>query len=278
MSSAVGAYGLRLCGPRAPATPGDLFLPAEPDWPAVRLEAERGTAADLPEPFVDDVAAVMHSPLGGGVRVRRDPFTVTVVREHDGDDDWLAHPDLAVAAALAAWWDGREAFHGGAVALDGRAWGVLAEKEVGKSTLLAHLLEAGHTVVADDVVSVDDGHVLTGPRCVDLRPGSAERLAHLPSRWVRDDSRLRLLAGPCPPRVPLAGWVVPVDADDVGLERVPVLERLGVLSAHRALRLSPARPELLLDLAALPMVRLRRPRRWDAMPSVVQAVRWMAAG
>jgi hypothetical protein len=46
-------------------------------------------------------------------------------------------------AALAARCLGRESFHPGAVVVEGCAWAVLGDKEVGKSSTLAHSPSAG---------------------------------------------------------------------------------------------------------------------------------------
>src|SRR5204862_5782827 len=131
-----------------------------------------GTAADLPL-------------VGGGrLRMRRgDERAVFSFAELPPDED-LLHPYLAPAAALAHLWAGREALHGGAFATSAGAVALFAEKDGGKSTTLAWLAaEHRLPVLADDLVVLRNGAVLSAPRCLDLRRSSS--LNHLNLEAVR---------------------------------------------------------------------------------------------
>jgi hypothetical protein len=185
-------------------------------------------------------------------------------RPRDGD---LVHPYLAPAAAVAARWAGRESFHAGAVVVGGRAWAVLGDKENGKSTTLAWLALTGHPVLADDLVVVDGDAALAGPRCIDLREESA---AHLgvgePLGLVGQRERWRLGLDPVPAQVPLRGFVTLTWDGELAVEPLRGPERLLALLPGRTVRVAPDRPADMIDLSSLPVWRLRRPRRWDALP------------
>ena len=76
---------------------------------------------------------------GWGVSLRRETGTMTFQVRRRVPDDELVHPLLAPAAMHFAAWLGHAAFHGGAFVQNGRAFGVLAERNHGKSTTLARL-------------------------------------------------------------------------------------------------------------------------------------------
>src|SRR5262249_6109268 len=134
----------------------------------------------------------------------------------DGD---LVHPYLAPAAAVAARWAGRESFHAGAVVVDGGAWGVLGDKETGKSSTLAWLALQGHEILMDDLLVLDGDDALAGPRCIDLREEPAARLgAGEPLGFVGLRERWRLTLDQVPARVPLHGWVTLAWGDRVEVE------------------------------------------------------------
>ena len=125
----------------------------------------------------------------------------------------LLHPYLSPAAALTHLWAGRTALHAGAVVLGDRAVLLLGRTTDGKSTTLAWLAaERGLPVLADDLTIIDEGAILPGPRCIDLRAPSAEAFA---DRWngrlVRSQTRwrVRLPAVPAPKLVTaVSPWMV----------------------------------------------------------------------
>jgi hypothetical protein len=203
---------------------------------------------------------------GGWMTIEREPARVTFHLPAAPPPGDLVHPYLAPAAAVAARWAGRESFHAGAVVADGGAWVVLGDKESGKSTTLAHLALRGSDVVSDDLLVVDGEDVMAGPRCIDLREVSAAMLgAGDPLGVVGMRERWRLRLGPVAPHVPLRGWIVLAWGDEVGVDALRGAERMLALLPFRSVQLTPGVPQHLVDLSSLPTLRLRRPRRWDAL-------------
>jgi hypothetical protein len=80
---------------------------------------------------------------------------------------------------------------------------------------------------------------------------------------VRD--RWRVPLPPVEPELPFRGWITLEWGEDVAIEPLNGAARLPALVPHRGVLLEPPRPELLLDYAALPHWRLRRPRGADAL-------------
>jgi hypothetical protein len=185
----------------------------------------------------------------------------------------LVHPHLGFTGAVAARWRGGLTFHAAGVLLGGGILGLLGDREAGKSTTVARLHARGAPVATDDVLVVEPtGEVSPGPRCLDLRPDAARRLAlGEPAGVLGARERFRAALPPCPP-APLRGWVELAWSREWGVERVPAAERLGVLARQLTLRIPPAAPGLLLDLAVLPMWRLSRPRSPAALEP---AVAWL---
>lgn len=257
---AVGAYGLALSGVNAAA--GSL-VQADPSWPSFELVNRIGAAEQGFDRLGAD-RAELRLRSGGLIVVDRAPGRAEFVTPSALTPDELVHPYLAPVAAVAARWYGRDAFHGGAFALGDDVWGVLADREGGKSTTLAWLASQGVPIVCDDMLVLDHGSPLAGPRVIDLRAEAAERLSagdYLGIVGARERWRLPLPA--LPPGGTLRGWIVLVWGDEVGVEPVPVSERLALFTEHLGLRIPPVRPERLLELAALPCLEFRRPRGWD---------------
>lgn len=255
-----GVYGLRLQG-----VGSDLLLPAERSWPELALVRRLGAASQTVDELEDDRALIVFRQ-GGEVAISREPLRATFTTPWELGDTELLHPYLAPVAAVCSRWLGRYALHGGAVVLEGGAWGVLADREGGKSSLLAALALAGHGVVSDDVLVTDGTVAYAGPRALDLREPAAEHLQTGTSLGVvgaRERWRHRLPA--VGPTVVLRGWVFLAWADTVEVVRLAVADRLNRLVAARAL-VSPPDPAILFRLTALPALELRRPHAWDALP------------
>jgi hypothetical protein len=253
----------------------ELLVDAPADWPELGLRH----AAPGPDGPHEDRIGPRSAELtlhGGWVTIEREPARVTFRLPQPPPARDLVHPYLAPAAAVAARWAGRESFHAGAVVAGGGAWAVLGDKESGKSTTLAHLALAGHAVVSDDLLVVDGDHVLAGPRCIDLRESSAAHLgAGEPLGVVGVRERWRLALGPVPPRTPLRGWVTLAWGEEVGVDALRGAERMLALLPFRSVQLEPGAPQDLVDFGALPVLRLRRPRRWDGLDEA--AARLLAA-
>jgi hypothetical protein len=257
-----GCYGFRLAGLDGGRA---LLVDAPAEWPLldVRQVAASGTGPAVDRVGADRAELPLHD---GWMTVDRSPARV-VFRLHalrPAAD--LIHPYLAPAAALVARWAGLESFHAGAFVAGGGAWIVLGDKEDGKSTMLAQLALEGCQVLTDDLAVVDHGCVLAGPRCIDLRePAAAQLGVGEPLGVVGIRERWRLRLDPAVARVPLRGWVRLAWDDEVGVDEVRGAERMLALMPFRSVRLTPEEPRALIDLGSLPMLRLRRPRRWDAL-------------
>ena len=257
-----GLYGLFL--PDL-ARAGRLLVDAPPHWEPWRIVRRRGQ----PEP-IDGVIGAERARLTlapeGSLVIDRTSRTSVFTMPRPPSDAELAHPYLAATAAIAARWEGWQSFHAGAFAVGRRVWGVLGERELGKSTLLAALARVGAAVVSDDVLVVRDGQAMAGPRCIDLREQSARTLGigqSIGSVGTRE--RWRVTLPPVQPELPLAGWVTLEWAPEAGIQSVKPGERLLRLLDHLTVVLEPPDPPAVLELASLPMVTLRRPRRLDAL-------------
>lgn len=264
-----GAYGFRLEGLHEAAS---LLVPAPASWPPLAIETRVGSGA--PGPVVDRLGpdgADLRLSGGGWVRIERAParavYHLPEVRDHGS----LVHPYLAPVALIAARWLGRESFHAGAFVADGGVWAILGDKEAGKSTLLAWLAAHGHPVVCDDALVLDGAVALAGPRSIDLRAEAARRLgAGEPLGTVGTRERWRVALGPVEPELPLRGWISLAWDDEVAVEEIRGAAKLPALAPHRGVFAIPPHPELLVEYAALPHRRLRRPRGWDAMAEGVE--------
>jgi hypothetical protein len=259
----VGAYGLAI------DRPGELarrLVPAPARWGRLELEQARPTAADRErDTHVDSESAFARLDRHHAFVVERERRRAVLLSPSDRDPELMAHPGLVLPAALFAHWEGRATVHGGAFVANGRGWGVCGNKGSGKSTTLAALALAGTPVLADDMVVVDDGRLLAGPRVVDLRPSSARGLSLPPDvQLVR--GRSRLTPPQAPAEVPLGGWIFLAWGRTASLRRLEpgdVLARLA--AAHTLAPVLNLSPTALLDLAGHPALELRRPRSLEAL-------------
>jgi hypothetical protein len=264
----VGAYGLRIRGLEEAR---DLLVPAPPSWPLIEIErvfVEGGAAA---EPEGDRstlrftaAGAVIQLAAGGTVAIDRDARTARFATPAPVGDHELVHPYLGTVAAVFATWLGRECFHAGCFAADGGAWALLAEREGGKSSLLAWLALQGVSIVSDDILVLEGGRAYAGPRSIDLREEPARRLGvgeALGVVGVR--KRWRQRTDPAPSGLPLRGWILLAWGPELSVLPLPAAERLATLASQVAIARPPDDPRVLLDLAALPAFELRRPRGWE---------------
>jgi len=205
------------------------------------------------------------------LEVWRHPLRARFTGAHPPDDQALVHPFLVLAAATAAHWLDWEAIHAGGFRLGNAAWGVLGDRNAGKSSLLCGLSLRGVDVLSDDLLVLADGMVHAGPNSVDLRAETARRLdvgeyigvAGARERWrfVTPHSRLR---------TPLAGFVSLSWGERIEMLPLPASRRLQLLMEGSTLGLPSATPGRLLELAALPSFELRRPKDWAALDQGVR--------
>lgn len=176
----------------------------------------------------------------------------------------LLHPYLVPAAAAFSSWSGREAYHAGAFVLDGKAWALVADREGGKSTMLAALAQRGFPVLSDDLVILDGCTILQGPRLIDLREPSAMRMGlGQPIESARQGGRWRMLLAQTPD-VELAGWVFLRWARQIEVHRIGLPDLI-----NRLLQLRPTKAEAVLTLASLPAYEFLRPPSWSLLPAVI---------
>jgi hypothetical protein len=243
----------------------DLLVPAPPDWGRWTVVRRQGQAEAVDGSIREDRARLRLAPEGSLI-IDRDTRTSVFTMPNPPSDAELAHPYLAATAAIAARWDGWQSFHGGGFVVDGRVWGLLGEREVGKSSLLAAIAGLGVGVVTDDVLVLHNGRALAGPRCIDLRQqaavglGMGETIGRVGTR-----ERWRIPLPPVDPELPLAGWITLEWSGETSFERVRPSERFPRLLDNLTVILDPPDPPAVLSLASLPMVTLRRPRRLDAL-------------
>jgi hypothetical protein len=265
----LGAYGLEL--DLSSPLSASLLGPAAPGWPRVAVRQVCGPAEAEDDRLDDERAAIM---LAGGARLDIEASSRTAVftvpTSLSGDE--LVHPYLAPVAAVFAWWAGREAVHAGAFVVDGRAWAVLGEKGDGKSSTLAGLALAGFGVVCDDMLVVEAGTVLAGPRCLDLRRSAATYFATGIPVLRPPEPRWRMPLGPIAPSVPLAGWIFLEWGADLGITRLRPRDRLARIARNRSMFVRLREPAHLLELATLPAWTVTRPKDWDAFPQAMELV------
>lgn len=266
-----GAYGLRIGG--LPESRWLSRVPASAGWHAVHVELRRG---DGPAPDEDET----HLPLATGGYAEVDPVRRSAALVDSRiEDSRVAHPFLAAVGAMFARFDGREALHAGAFVHDGGAWGVLGDKESGKSSLLARLAVRGTPVVSDDLLVLAGTAALAGPRCVDLRADAADRLGVTGgTEPVREGERRRLPLAPVPLEVPVRGLFHLTWGSSTSVDLLAPAERIGLLASYRTLRRPGGDALALLDLAPLPVWRLERPRGWSSFDEAADRVLAVAGG
>lgn len=242
-------------------------------WHDLVLHQERKPLAADTHILVDDDSADLRVSGVVTLSMTRSPLGVVVGAPTPFSAASLTHPLLTFAAAVAARWHGRSAFHGAAVVVDGAAWVLLGEAGSGKTTLSSQLDLAGFEVLTDDLSIIAGADVLTGPRSADLRPTSAAHLGR--GEEIVEPlgrSRWRWELGPAPLEAPLGGFIELQWADALVTSVVPLAERIQTLFGHEALSLGPSGHRGFLDLLPVPMWRLSRPSDWSFSEATVAAV------
>ncbi|HYN96792.1 MAG TPA: hypothetical protein VES42_23370 [Pilimelia sp.] len=193
--------------------------------------------------------------------------------------DARVHPLLSLVACAATLEQGGDCLHAGAVLTPAGVVAVLAPAGGGKTSTMAWLaMKAGLAVFTDDHLNLRHGLAHAGPRCLDLRPDAADALG-LTGVAVRGAERHRLQLDPLDTlAAPVVRVVVLEWGSGVRAEVVRPRDRLGVLATHRTAQPVAGNLSLILGLAALPMVRLRRPRSFGCMAEVADAILAEPAG
>lgn len=269
---ATGAYGLRL----PDVTESSLLVEDVPDhWANWRISRKVDPGqlpvaeADRYDEIGPDRARFPVLPAGT-LEVDRRAAASTYRTPHPLSDAALCHPHLAATAVVTARWLGWHALHAGAFT-GRRTWGLLGDKGMGKSSTLTALALAGLPVLSDDVLVLRGRTLASGPRCLDLREAAAHHFGvGEPLGNIGGRERWRLaLEAPVPAESTVDGWLVLAWGERVQVDPVRPADRLRALTDNLALRLPPPDPAGLLELAGLPMLRVQRPQRLDALDEVV---------
>jgi hypothetical protein len=255
-----GAYGLRL----TLRTP-EWLNPAPAEWVNWYVVcAPSGGAGDPPTQWLDDERAVLRlRPTGHAVIDRKAATTTLELPSSPRDEAWV-HPHLATTAVVTARWQSRLALHAGSFVVDGQVWGVLGDRNAGKSSFIAWQHVAGHTPFADDLLVTDGDVAYAGPRCLDLRRGAAEHFGlgtAIGRIGTRD--RWRETLPPVAPTLPLGGFIVLEWGPDPLVEPLPLGERLRRLAGSRGLLAGEEPPGAWMKALRVPMLQFTRPKDWS---------------
>lgn len=253
-----GAWGARFPS----LGPSRVLSPAPVDWPPVAVEVEVDADADPPtaSEWTSDFAR--YTLLGGHhVQIQREPLHVKLGLRSPTAAECIVQPHLSSAAATISVWLGREALHGGAFEYAGGAWVLLGSKGHGKSSTLALLARSGIPIITDDLVVCNDGELLAGARCVDLRAEPARKLGvGRALGLVGTRERFRIDLSPCRSKSPLRGWVFLDWGSSVRIDPIRPAELFGRLIEHRTLPLRWVNPDAMLELASRPAFTWCRPQ------------------
>ncbi|MBW3660298.1 MAG: hypothetical protein KY397_01520 [Gemmatimonadetes bacterium] len=268
-----GAYGFRLNY----ADPGehlDDLVHLGDSEPEVTVSwRHASTLADVEE--VDEERVVYGIRGATTFRVERDPASIVIDVPFPPVPGALVHPLLTIAISILARWRGDVTLHAGAFETPAGAWGVMGVREAGKSAMLAAVSRRGLPIVADDLLTIEDGSVWAGPDCVDLRPDTAERFGARYLGIVGGRPRFRLSTPPSRPRVPFRGFFILDwhDRPEIEAEPLPTRERLRWLYRQEYIPLVGfSDPRELLSLLPAPAWRLSRPQDWTATETTVDRV------
>jgi hypothetical protein len=254
-----GAYGLSFGPPVEPS-----YLVAAPEhWPQWHLEWRLHRPDAWPPERIGDERALVNLLPRGQVLVDRATATSTLLLPEPPSPHAWVHPYLSSTAVVAARWAGRQSFHAGCFVLDGCAWGVIGERNAGKSSALAWMASHGLAVVCDDILVLDRDRALAGPRCLDLRQSAAEHFGlGTYIGQVGSRERWRAPLPPVSPSYPFKGWVAPNWGNEVAFAGLSATVRMALLLEHRGLLTPEPNDPAWLSLLAKPMVKLVRPRDW----------------
>ncbi len=226
--------------------------------------------------------------------VSTDGSRVTCGRLADATTESFESYLLGAVMSYALVRQGMEPLHATAVVVDGAAVAFAANSGMGKSTLAAAFLAAGHQVVTDDMFVLRDVNgcpsVFPGPRRIKLRPHVSQRFCASrmnlgvmnpwTDKWILPLQEDESSSGPLPVRAIFILEEPDDPAAPVVVERLPRADAvLALVGATANLQLrSPQRLRRQFDEAvrlteSIPVMRLSYPRRLELLPDVLQAVR-----
>jgi hypothetical protein len=266
-----GVYGLQVTGRAADQQIApEHLVDAEPAWPCwdLTIELRAGpheAAPPGPLSWSAERALVAAHP-DGHIVIDRVSASTTIYLPRPPLPGAVIHPYLGSTGVVAGHWLGRTPFHAGGFLVDGKAWGVLGGRGMGKSSFLMWLHQQGLPVLTDDVLVLEQGMAYSGPRCIDLRAEAAEKFRSgefLGTIGTRE--RWRVSLPPVPGATTFGGWVLLGWADQISFDRPRPPVRLSALGTHLGLAAPGAAFDGLLELVDYPMVIFARPRAWDRM-------------
>jgi hypothetical protein len=268
-SSGLGAYGLRIEGLEGVSR---WLVPQAAGAARLEVETALGPVDESPHEL-DERSANLRLLGGGRLRMGREERVARFSFPEAVSDADLLHPYLTAACALIWQWSGREALHAGAFAVGDGAVLLFGGKGLGKSSTLAWLEgERDAVVLSDDLAIIEDGRVLVGPRCIDMRPGDGIVESTAGSEVVRGRERLRVDLPEAPGPLAVRASVVLRWGDALSVASVPVSERLALIAAQRMFPPLAGDPRALLELVGQPMVALTRPRDVEQLGVGVEAL------
>jgi hypothetical protein len=254
-----GAYGL-LLNLRTP----EWLNPAPAEW--VNWDVSWAPSNGPLTQRIDAETAVLRLRPAGHVVIDRAGSTTTLMLSKSPRDEAWVHPHLATTAVVTARWQGRLALHASSFVADGRVWGVLGDRNAGKSSFIAWQHVAGHTPFADDLLLTDGEVAFAGPRCLDLRKGAAEHFGlGTPIGRIGTRDRWRETLPPVAAQLPLAGFVVLEWGAEPLVEPMPLQDRLRQLAGSRGLLAGDEPPAAWMKALRAPMLRFSRPKDWSRM-------------
>ena len=239
---------------------------AEPGWKDWSLDWKVGPPLARQEISEDHAALTVN--VSGMAVIDRSAQATTLILAAPPTPEAMVHPHLGATAIMHAHWTGGTSFHAGAFLWHDGVWGVLGDRERGKSSTLAWLQAQDVGIVSDDLVVLDGPDVLAGPRCLDLREGAAKRFSlgdFVAGAGDRDRWRVRLDA--VPSRAPLRGWIDLRWGDAIAVEPVEVRQRFAQLAPHRGLRVVEPPAVAWMHAVTQPMFTFTRPRSWSRLDS-----------
>jgi hypothetical protein len=266
-----GAYGLHLPDLQDAA---DLLIETPEEWPRWHITMNTGCGA--PTEFVERSRARVCVEPSGWVDIDLPTRTSTIHLPQEPAHAHIVHPFFASTALVVAHWRGLQSFHAGAFVTRHGAWAILGDKGAGKSSLLAALSCMDVPILTDDVLVIGEQlQGFAGPRCIDLRRETASALGlGINLGVVGTRERWRLQLDPVAAEFPLMGWI------SLGWGKPTILgvsmqQRISTLYECIALRVEQRDPGMLarlMDLIALPMVQVQRPRSIASLDSTAAAI------